>query len=126
MFPNTFSKKKNGIYTINLRDKLSNGADMVIPVLVDEVINTRCKREPFEYNTKNIDKVEYIIKKFPHVFIGSKILMVLSLILLNGITTQRSTTTVHFNKYYYKQNYSDISKLKEFRIIDINYLESKY
>jgi hypothetical protein len=126
ILPNTFFKEKNGIYTINLRDKLSNGVDSGYTLVLVDGLLIQDVKELFEYNTKNIDKVEYITEKYVY---GSKIFNGL----INFITKefnyelketgdfilkteiQRPLAT----KYYYKQNYSDISKFE--RIPDYRY-----
>ncbi|WP_339837357.1 hypothetical protein [uncultured Flavobacterium sp.] len=119
ILPNTFFKEKDGIYTINLRDKLSNGVESGYTLILVDGLLIQNVKELFEYNTKNIDKVEYITEKYVY---GSKIYNGL----INFITKeidyelketgdfilktpiQRPLTT----KYYYKQNYSDVSKFE--------------
>ncbi|WP_339888327.1 hypothetical protein [uncultured Flavobacterium sp.] len=126
ILPNTFFKEKDGVYTINLRDKLSNGVDSGYTLVLIDGLLIQNVKELFEYNTKNIDKVEYITEKYVY---GSKIYNGL----INFITKefdyelketgdfilkteiQRPLTT----KYYYKQNYSDVSKFE--RIPDYRY-----
>ncbi|MFC4739016.1 hypothetical protein ACFO3U_03325 [Flavobacterium ponti] len=126
ILPNTFFKEKDGIYTINLRDKVSNGVDSGYTLVMVDGLLIQNVKELFEYNTKNIDKVEYITEKYvygPKIFNG----------IINFITKefnyelkesgdyilktqlQRPLT----KKYYYNQDYSDPSKYE--RIPDYRY-----
>ncbi|CAM3678138.1 hypothetical protein FLGE108171_10210 [Flavobacterium gelidilacus] len=126
ILPNTFYKEKDGIYTINLRDKLSNGVDSGYTLILVDGLLIQDVKELFEYNTKNIDKVDYITEKYVY---GSKIYNGL----INFITKEfdydlKETgdfilkTEIQrplITKYYYKQNYSDVSKFE--RVPDYRY-----
>lgn len=126
ILPNTFFKEKDGIYTINLRDKLSNGVDSGYTLILVDGLLIQDVKEIFEYNTKNIEKIDYITDKYVY---GSKIFNgVINFITKNQdyelkdngnyilkTEIQRPVIT----KYYYKQDYSDSEKYK--RIPDYRY-----
>ena len=53
-----------------MRDKLSNGVDSGYTLILVDGLLIQDVKELFEYNTKNIDKVDYITEKYVY---GSKI-----------------------------------------------------
>lgn len=126
ILPNTFFREKDDIYTINLRDKLSNGVDSGYALVLIDGLLIQNVKELFEYNTKNIDKVEYITEKYAF---GSKIYNGL----INFITKEFNyelqekgdyilKTEIQrplSKKYYYNQDHSDLSKYD--RIPDYRY-----
>lgn len=126
ILPNTFYKEKDGIYTINLRDKLSNGVDSGYTLILVDGLLIQDVKELFEYNTKNIDKVDYITEKYVY---GSKIYNGLinfitkefdyDLKETGGFILKTEIQRPLITKYYYKQNYSDVSKFE--RVPDYRY-----
>lgn len=120
IIPNTFFKEKDGIYTINLRDKLSNGVDSGYTLVLIDGLLIQDVKELFEYNTKNIDKIDYITEKYaygPKIYNG----------LINFITKEFNYELKESGdfilkteiqrplekKYYYKQDYSDPTKYEK-------------
>lgn len=126
ILPNIFFKEKDGIYTINLRDKISNGVDSGYTLVLIDGLLIQNVKELFEYNTKNIDKVDYITEKYvygPKIYNG----------MINFITKefnyelqekgdyiiQTEIQRPLIKKYYYNQDYSEASKYE--RIPDYRY-----
>lgn len=126
ILPNIFFREKDGIITINLRDKESNGIESGYTLVLVDGLVIQDVKELFEYSTKNIDKVDYITEKYafgPKIFNG----------VINFITKEFSYELKESGayilktelqrplnkKYYYHQNYTDVSKYE--RIPDYRY-----
>ena len=123
ILPNVFFREKDGIFTINLRDKLTNGSESGYTLVLIDGILIQNVKELFDYSSKNIDKVSFIREKYvfgPKIFNG-----VINFITKkqdyqlkeNGDFILNSEIKRPLNiKYYYNQEYSD--SLKYDRIPD--------
>jgi hypothetical protein len=117
ILPEVFFKEKNNHYSINIRSNENNLVGLGVTLTLIDGLIIQNAEELFEYDTRNIDRIEFVNKKYvygPRIFNG-----IINFITKNydyqlkdngSYILKTEIQRPSFRKYYYNQDYSDVLK----------------